>query len=394
MPILDRLRQFLTPDAGFHLVRLDRLQPEDVAAIVASRRRRNGATLPVMAALTAGLVALQFGLIGLEPALAKAETLRLAYLVTFGLTFLSSLAWFLFWKRRPGAGGQGTWVHSLLAFGVATTLCDLQITGDYSSFILVLFGIALLYSAPLTWYLAAFGGAWAALLVGILVLDPPGIGVNPVGSSAVMVVVGVTAALILETRRVRTELLNLELGRRTRQWKEASLRDDLTGLHNRRFLFEWMGHQMAQARRSGRPLAVGLLDLDHFKLVNDTAGHGVGDEVLKAAALWLRQGVRDADLVARFGGEEFVVVLPGAGLDEARVVLERCLGSFRSGAVPGWTGPVTFSAGLVILGPEETEKEVFHRADLLLYAAKARGRNRIVASDEPEERLATGRARP
>jgi diguanylate cyclase (GGDEF)-like protein len=183
-------------------------------------------------------------------------------------------------------------------------------------------------------------------------------------------------------------LLTLELGRRNLELKEASVRDALTGLHNRRFLFEWLEKQMPLARRNCQPLSVALIDLDHFKMVNDNAGHQTGDEVLRQAARWLEDALRKSDVVARYGGEEFMVVLPGTGVDQAKPVVERCLQTFREGTVPGWSAPVTFSAGLTAMSEKESIKELFQRADDLLYEAKSAGRNQVCIGEWQFESLA------
>lgn len=160
---------------------------------------------------------------------------------------------------------------------------------------------------------------------------------------------------------------------------DQAIRDPLTGLLNRRYLDETLGREISRAQRERRPLSIVMLDLDHFKTVNDTWGHEAGDAVLSHLATTLRAYLRSSDLACRFGGEEFVVVMPGASLEEARERIEELAGHIRTQAiVHGNTHlpPVTFSAGLVQVGIHGCAAEQLLRsADQALYAAKEAGRD-------------------
>jgi len=370
---------FLTaPDAFFPLVGLKKPSPEEVTSILESRKRTNSGTLRVVACVVLLVMGVQFVLSLFDPKIVPGSGLQVAYLGLFLAGCLVGGGFFLLWTLRPQTRGHLLFVRCLLVLGVGLTLCDLQLSGDFSTYTLVLMGTSLLYSARLPWYLVDFGVSWLLLLLGLTLVPPSVMGVNPVAATAVMTVVGIATGIILETRRIRTELLTVELGRRNQELKEVSLRDALTGLHNRRFLFEWLDKQVPLARRNKHPVSAALIDLDHFKEVNDNGGHETGDEVLRHTARWLEDSLRKSDVVARYGGEEFMVILPGTAPDQARLVLERCLHSFRIGRVPGWSRPVTFSAGLTALGPEESVKDLFQRADDLLYQAKDSGRDQVV----------------
>jgi diguanylate cyclase (GGDEF)-like protein len=148
--------------------------------------------------------------------------------------------------------------------------------------------------------------------------------------------------------------------------------DPLTGLANRRRLDEWLADEVRRARRSHAPLAVGMLDLDHFKDYNDSHGHAAGDALLAACATAWSAELRESDLLARFGGEEFVVGLPGCSLDDAVERLER----LRL-AMPG---AETCSIGVAAWDSQEPISAVLARADSALYAAKAAGRNCVISS--------------
>jgi diguanylate cyclase (GGDEF)-like protein len=167
---------------------------------------------------------------------------------------------------------------------------------------------------------------------------------------------------------------------RARVMEADALRDQLTGLSNRRDVAQRLPALLAEAARTGHPVAVVMLDLDHFKQVNDRFGHLVGDQVLAAVAQILRENLRATDLIARTGGEEFLAVLPDAPPGRAREACERMRARVEAHPwavlAPGLA--VTTSAGLATAPPYD-EAVLMARADAALYRAKAAGRNRVVA---------------
>jgi len=174
----------------------------------------------------------------------------------------------------------------------------------------------------------------------------------------------------------------------TEELRKASLRDGLTGLFNRRYFDEKIAEELAQARACGWPLSLIFADLDQFKKVNDTYGHQVGDEVLRAAASLLAQSLRDGDVVARYGGEEFVAVLPGTNAPEALMVAERIAGTFRKHihSIGPYRIKVTVSIGVVTDDNDDgfaDVGELVRAADLAVYAAKNEGRDRVARFDKP-----------
>ncbi len=197
--------------------------------------------------------------------------------------------------------------------------------------------------------------------------------------------VGSTVAFMVPFIAAVITLVALLLGRwayREAQVRDQALRDPLTRLSNRRELFCRLNHEVARARRSGRPLSVCLLDLDFFKRINDTYGHGVGDEVLVKVASVLKGNLRETDAVGRIGGEEFVLVLPETEQLGARRVVERCRTSIEASPVilaDGSPLPVSASFGVVTWDPDEEADghQLITRADEMLYRAKAGGRNRV-----------------
>ncbi|RAY11822.1 GGDEF domain-containing protein [Actinomadura craniellae] len=164
------------------------------------------------------------------------------------------------------------------------------------------------------------------------------------------------------------------------QLQAAARTDAKTGLLNAAAWQREADTELSRSHRSGEPLALLLIDLDHFKRVNDTYGHLLGDQVLIAVANTLRGQVRDYDVVGRFGGEEFVVLLPGADTVEACRVAERLRIRVRRLSIPAEEGPVsvTISIGLSLLGVHGNDLiELLTAADLALYRAKESGRDRV-----------------
>lgn len=196
--------------------------------------------------------------------------------------------------------------------------------------------------------------------------------------------IGSTVAFMVPFITVVITLIALLLGRwvyREAQIRNQALHDPLTGLSNRRELFNRFGHELARARRGGQPLGVCLMDLDHFKRINDTHGHGVGDDVLVRVASVLRRCLRETDVIGRIGGEEFVLLLPETDASGADRVIERCRVGIECSPLTLENGaalPVSASFGVAIwhVADEADERELMARADAMLYRAKAQGRNR------------------
>jgi diguanylate cyclase (GGDEF)-like protein len=164
--------------------------------------------------------------------------------------------------------------------------------------------------------------------------------------------------------------------------------DVLTGLPNKRSLEEAMKRMAAQATRTASPLAAVLFDLDHFKQVNDTFGHSKGDEVLAAVGDVVSAKIRASDLVGRYGGEEFLLLLPDTAREGALEVAEKLRVAIAAIHVPGVAREITASLGVAVLPDEAGEPDELVRvADRALYSAKAKGRNRVETADthaEPE----------
>ena len=156
--------------------------------------------------------------------------------------------------------------------------------------------------------------------------------------------------------------------------------DELTGIDNRRHFFAEAEQEIRRARRFGRAVSVMMIDLDHFKKINDTLGHAVGDMVLQEVVKAIRQSLRETDIVGRLGGEEFAALLPETSLEAARDVATRMAAYIANHPVvtANATVPCTVSIGLAQMAEQETTLDaMLHRADQALYRAKHNGRNRV-----------------
>lgn len=181
---------------------------------------------------------------------------------------------------------------------------------------------------------------------------------------------------------------NRELRRNEATIQELMLTDPLTGVGNRRRLDEALATEVERGRRYGDTLCLLITDLDHFKEVNDRHGHTVGDEVLKRFAALLRDHCRQSDLVTRFGGEEFVLLLPDVHLESAVACAERIRQRLASQPLVPQVGRVTASFGVAMLSSNEEGGDLLRRADQALYRSKKEGRNRVTQSIAPGQSAA------
>lgn len=174
---------------------------------------------------------------------------------------------------------------------------------------------------------------------------------------------------------LHTQKLMRRLESQHQAMKDLAMKDQLTSLCNRYHLSEELPGLIAEAEDSGKPLSILLLDVDHFKQINDTCGHRTGDQVLELIAKTLHGACRSDDLVARVGGEEFVAVLPGVGLAEAVIRAESTRARIEALMPTGIS--VTASIGVAVMSGGETYDDLFRRADDAMYRAKTGGRNRV-----------------
>lgn len=193
----------------------------------------------------------------------------------------------------------------------------------------------------------------------------------------------VSIALTFGFLMLNSERLEVDLKKAQVELERLATTDFLTGIANNRSFFETGEREIQRARRYGRPLAVLMLDLDHFKRVNDTHGHAVGDRVLVAVTATCKRFLRDIDLFGRLGGEEFGMLLPETDLDGGRATAERLRQTVAETNIDAGktTLCITISIGVSVLSPEDDRLEsALKRADDALYEAKRSGRNRIVTA--------------
>lgn len=188
--------------------------------------------------------------------------------------------------------------------------------------------------------------------------------------------------------RVRTQLRKKHYADRLKQnvhlSVEMALTDQLTGLHNRRYMTRHLATLLSSAATTGRHVAFLIIDVDHFKSVNDSCGHDIGDEILRDFAGRISANIRGIDLACRYGGEEFVVVMPDTDISLALTVAERLRKSVESTpfAISRAPGRLNITVSIGIAGSEgaqDSAERLLHRADQALYRAKRDGRNRVVA---------------
>jgi len=192
-------------------------------------------------------------------------------------------------------------------------------------------------------------------------------------SAIMLLILGGLASQALRGALLREEAMRAELNR-------VATTDELTGLANRRELFSSLDRMIAASRRSKRPVAVAVLDIDRFKLVNDTYGHPAGDEVIRRVAQMALEMMREQDMVGRLGGEEFLIAFPDATVDQAMAACDR----LRQGIaalpllLPSGKGlSVTVSAGVAMLNADDDRTRLIGRADEALYVAKKAGRDQV-----------------
>jgi two-component system cell cycle response regulator len=186
--------------------------------------------------------------------------------------------------------------------------------------------------------------------------------------------------------RVRTQIRKKRYTERLRDNVQMSIEmaitDALTGLYNRRYMESHAGTLVEQASTRGKPLTVLVLDIDYFKSINDSFGHDAGDDVLREFAIRIKKSIRGIDLACRYGGEEFVVIMPETDMAVATMVAERLRRRIASEPFPIQQGArnieVTISIGIAALARDENAAAVLKRADQALYRAKRDGRNRVV----------------
>jgi diguanylate cyclase len=239
--------------------------------------------------------------------------------------------------------------------------------------------------ATVAWTLTAISLAPIFLLTSMPIGMPVGTNMERLAATLCFVLtIGQCAFLGLYGSSLRKMLYNrsFELKAANKRIEELAELDELTGSFNRRCIMRMLDDELARARRGNTPCSMALIDLDWFKRINDAYGHPTGDEVLRTFAITLFANIRNIDKFGRYGGEEFLLVLPDTSSDAAARILDRLRSIIAdldwSAFSPGLR--VTISAGVATLAANENPDAVLARADAALYSAKARGRNRIATA--------------
>lgn len=323
----------------------------------------------------------------LHPGLAEKRPVVAAYVVVVAIE-----QWMIWRGRgglaRPILGGIVDllfitalvhWVGSVTTVLVAlyffASIVNTLVVGSRIGMLLTFFG-ATLYTGVVM--LAATGViAYGPHAPAGLIASPPTF-VQGVLASSIAVVLLIVSNLIIgmlvSTNREREEAL-LDANSRL---ETLSSRDPLTSLSNRRALLDQLGIELS-ALSAKRPLALAMLDLDKFKRINDERGHADGDALLVAIANVIQESARDTDVVARFGGDEFVVLYPRSTIDDARIGAARVVDAVRDlGVAFDAQRPVTVSVGLATAEPGETAMSLLRRADEAAYRAKREGGDRVI----------------
>ena len=294
--------------------------------------------------------------------------------------------------RARGPSRRPWLVHAEIQLWCACAAISLYIVGPFTSSYSVLvialpvIGYLIFEPAPMRAGLVTLGiGVGAGIALPQLGVVPyaPFLAAAPFSDGrlqgAFIAAVGVPSIFVACLAIAIHASLVKQLHARRAELEITSSTDPLTGLANRLVFFRRLDEEVSRAKRHGHALCLMMVDADHFKAINDTHGHLVGDEVLRRLGAALRDTVRIDDVAARYGGEEFAILLPHTTLEEATRVADRLLGAVRAivfdGAMSGMT--LTVSASVVCLGVEETADALLARADAALYEAKHEGRDRV-----------------
>jgi diguanylate cyclase (GGDEF)-like protein len=265
------------------------------------------------------------------------------------------------------------------------TYCQPEVGVMFLCNLFVVFGFGALRSTPLqtamAWTMTALGLAALFLWTEKPISIPGGTYLERFTTMTVFsLTIGRCMFLGMFSSSVRHSLYQsgLKLKEAYKRIEELAELDELTGSLNRRCIMRMLDEGITRAQRTGTPCSIALIDLDWFKRINDAYGHPIGDEVLRTFAITVFANIRSNDRFGRYGGEEFLLVLPDTPTEEATRLLNRLREIIASLDWSAFSAgmQVTISAGLATLAPDESADTILKRADKALYAAKAKGRNR------------------
>ncbi|WP_440466733.1 GGDEF domain-containing protein [Pseudomonas sp. YH-1] len=324
----------------------------------------------------------------------RLDIIRVHAVVAVFFTLLGLLAWL---ASSPRRGAALRYMQTLtvlgstllLGFGIAITGADQQVTSSITPFLMASVATALIIllrpSLAVVLYILALA---AFELTMALTQASPQLRLSNQMGGLTICGIGLVLSFILWHSHVRNlrqrEFLRqqrLELEEKNRQLEYLAGHDPLTGLFNRRQFDQLVGMELSRAARQPAPISLLMVDLDHFKFINDRYGHPLGDEVIRHTATLLRNYTRTGDSVARLGGEEFLLLLPDTSQPQARVIAEKVRRLLEETPLPMKDGLLylTASFGIACLeaGVPGTYEGLYAAADKALYRAKASGRNRV-----------------
>jgi diguanylate cyclase (GGDEF)-like protein len=375
---------FPTPGAGA-LDGVGRLPTPKVLARRAKQRRQMLGTIGVSYVIDAAILLIY----------AYAGTIPVTIGPAFGICGLGSVACFI---TLSEAGFNDRFKDHYfvvqqsmvnLAIMLAFSYLAPQVGVLFLCTLFVVFSFSALRSTPrqtaIAWTAMAFGLAALFLLTDKPIAMPHETHLERFATMLVFVLtigrcmfLGIFASSLRESLYKR----GVQLKQAYKRIEELAELDELTGSFNRRCIMRMLDDEIARAHRTKMPFSVALIDLDWFKRINDAYGHPTGDEVLRTFAITIFANIRNMDRFGRYGGEEFLLILPETPHDAAARILDRQREIIAdldwSAFSPGMR--VTISAGIATLAPDEAPDALLARADSALYAAKARGRNRVASA--------------
>ncbi len=288
--------------------------------------------------------------------------------------------WFLRRTKVPSprqeAIAHGAFIVIVLHWGTGIAVADMVNGEDMTAYALALIATSALLRMPPA-FSAASLSVVAALMSIASVLAFGREQVDAAIAAWVYAVVAWFIAAYLEEGRKESFVARRQLEERNEELRDISFHDPLTKLYNRLYVIEAGQNIVLYHRRYGLELHLVLLDIDHFKKVNDTLGHPVGDSVLREFATIIQGCVRTSDTAARYGGEEFLILLPRTNADDALMVAERIRATVEGHDFRGVPWRLTASLGVATLASTDTMESLVARSDELLYRSKNAGRNRV-----------------
>ncbi len=283
------------------------------------------------------------------------------------------------WARRRAAPGGNA---AFLVYGLLLILCccsfalwNFVADEDLSALVAGTFAVSFLIGAPNAFYIATDLAAGAIFCLGLAALKPGLATIDHMGMALAYCVLAILISLVLESQRGFAAYTRILLSRANVELRQLAVTDHLTGAVNRRFFEEMLKKSIDLSARTGRPLSLLFIDLDRFKSINDDFGHEAGDRALKATVDTVSADLRESDVISRFGGEEFCVMLPDTGEGAASEIAERLRSRREVSVIEGIDRALTMSLGVATLAPGDDAKSLVAKADRALYQAKARGRN-------------------